>query len=312
LGPGLDAAPAINLDPSVCDELVSLFNTIPFPQSSRSTVVGDGALTIGCVRGADDCESALTYRYTDVARALNNIMERHASDLGITAWSTIVINKNTVSDAHKDRPNVGLSAIMAVGSFQGGGEFVYVDCDPPETHIIKNRLLVIDGKREHKSNPYTGGDRFSVIFFLNSVHKYIKDRAWFVQLGFRLPPIGHMSELIPMPSNMIQTLTNDPMGTPFLVDPVASATHNKIMGRVIDDARLQWLKEQGRTADIIYIVSRPPTLDVLNLIGGASDGEDLRDKTKSLGSRGMILIAVFALTRGQTGRKGGRGKGVGE
>ena len=135
-------------------------------------------------------------------------MERHANDLGIAAWSTIVINKNTVSETHKDRPNVGLSAIMAVGSFQGGGEFVYGDCDPPETHIIKNRLLVIDGKREHKSNPYTGGDRFSVIFFLPCVHSKIKDRAWFVQLDFRLPPIGHMSELIPVSYTHLTLPTN--------------------------------------------------------------------------------------------------------
>ena len=105
-------------------------------------------------------------------------------------WSSIQINKNTVSALHRDSGNLGLSAIALFGNFQAGELIIHGDTKT--TFDDRNTLLIFDGHVPHESRPYTGGDRYSIVVFYHSaVARLARQKRRFLEnVGFCLPDIG--------------------------------------------------------------------------------------------------------------------------
>merc|ERR1712085_127501 len=93
-------------------------------------------------------------------------------------WTTFTINHNWSSKAHRDKNNVGMSMITAMGEFVGGSLVVYNNDDrktKPDQwdirdlsdvteHDIKCKSVFFNGKNIHRTMPFEG-NRTSIIFF---------------------------------------------------------------------------------------------------------------------------------------------------
>merc|ERR1712086_970095 len=93
-------------------------------------------------------------------------------------WTTFTINHNWSSKAHRDKNNVGMSMITAVGKFVGGSLVVYnnddrttkpdqwdiKDLSDVTEHDIKRQVIFFNGKNIHRTMPFEG-TRTSIIFF---------------------------------------------------------------------------------------------------------------------------------------------------
>ena len=83
-------------------------------------------------------------------------------------WSSMQVNKNTISEPHCDTNNIGMSCAMVLFDGPGddvfGGKLYYSDTS--EAIAGGNQLNLFDGSKSHYSLAYTGkGDRWSIIFF---------------------------------------------------------------------------------------------------------------------------------------------------
>merc|ERR1712194_703782 len=93
-------------------------------------------------------------------------------------WTTFTINHNWCSKAHRDKNNVGMSMITAVGDVVGGSLVVYNNDDrktrPDQwdirdlsdvtEHDIKRQAIFFNGKNIHRTMPFEG-TKTSIIFF---------------------------------------------------------------------------------------------------------------------------------------------------
>ena len=98
-------------------------------------------------------------------------------------WSSMQVNKNTISEKHRDEHNVGMSVALLAGDFFGGGLVI-------EGHpglFDAGVLSKFDGMQEHWSLPFKG-TRFSIIFFNHrTVDKIpLSARPVLEELGYQL------------------------------------------------------------------------------------------------------------------------------
>jgi len=76
------------------------------------------------------------------------------------AWTSVQVNRDAIASEHRDSNNVGLSVFGPMGSFSGC-EFVLADSG--EEFGSRNRVLLVSGKRPHKSRDFVGR-RYSLVF----------------------------------------------------------------------------------------------------------------------------------------------------
>ena len=160
------------------------------PKSSRKYVKGHSAF-IGTFRtGISKC--TLTPEGTEIALTLNTVLRHYMPDFRFTS---IVVNRGTQSQKHKDKKNCGESVITALGGFTGGDLEIWDPSSssetPDHTIPIHNRLLTFNGSvRPHKNSDWEG-ERWSIIWF---TYKASLSRQWLAtelqdleHLGFNLP-----------------------------------------------------------------------------------------------------------------------------
>jgi len=95
--------------------------------------------------------------------AREKVRARYGIDFPFTS---ICINKNYQARAHKDRGNMGPSAIMGVGDYKGGALLTWNAGDEEiQKHSIRNSVLLFDGNCLHAVEPYDGKERYSLVFF---------------------------------------------------------------------------------------------------------------------------------------------------
>lgn len=90
-------------------------------------------------------------------------------------FTSICINKNYNAAPHVDVGNYGPSAIIALGDFKGGQLQLWPGKKKTKqvcTVDIRNKLLLFNGNHLHSAKPFSGKDRYSVVFF--TVKKYDK------------------------------------------------------------------------------------------------------------------------------------------
>ena len=84
---------------------------------------------------------------------------------GFTCTS-ICLNKNYAAKPHKDKGNLGPSAIIALGSFRKGRLLYWDSQDDNSQKIdIRNNMILFNGNRTHAVEPYIGKERYSIVFF---------------------------------------------------------------------------------------------------------------------------------------------------
>ena len=92
------------------------------------------------------------------------------------AFTSISVNHGYAARKHRDCYNVGPSMTKAFGDFEGGRLLYWADddgtvscADLPMAQAISfesNREMVLfDGRRCHAVTPFTGGSRYSIVFF---------------------------------------------------------------------------------------------------------------------------------------------------
>ena len=158
------------------------------PKSPRKYVMGHSAFIGAFRRGIS--KWSLTPEGSDIAIALNTVLRNYRPDFRFTS---LVVNRNTQSQKHKDTKNCGASVIAAVGDFTGGDLEIWLDPDSetPTTIPIRNRLVSFFGYRNFHKNNHWEGERWSIIWF---IYKSSLTRKWLAtelqeleHLGFNLP-----------------------------------------------------------------------------------------------------------------------------
>jgi len=81
-------------------------------------------------------------------------------------YNTITLNKNVKARLHKDGSNVGISMIVAIGDFTGGGLYVEnLETGEMELHDIKYNPVYFNGYlSQHETEEFTG-ERYSIIYY---------------------------------------------------------------------------------------------------------------------------------------------------
>tara|TARA_R110000751_G_scaffold210731_1_gene314433 strand:+ start:206 stop:703 length:498 start_codon:yes stop_codon:yes gene_type:complete len=81
-------------------------------------------------------------------------------------FTSIQFNKNNKAKKHKDGKNVGVSYIIGLGDYTGGGLIVYdADGKKSKTHDIKNKFFKFNGSiHPHETAPFKG-ERYTLVFY---------------------------------------------------------------------------------------------------------------------------------------------------
>ena len=126
-------------------------------------------------------------QYTTSAYSRNNpvlfrlLQEFAAKEVPAFSYTTIVVNKNVVTNPHVDQYNIGPTLILGIGSFKGGALVVR-----NQTFDISNhKWLYFWGKDEHYNTPIQrGGHKITITLFTllppyasnsPSTHRRIRD-----------------------------------------------------------------------------------------------------------------------------------------
>mmetsp|Transcript_82440 Transcript_82440/g.145454 ORF Transcript_82440/g.145454 Transcript_82440/m.145454 type:complete len:523 (+) Transcript_82440:64-1632(+) len=131
--------------------------------------------------------------------------------------TSIQLNRNYAAREHVDGNNLGPSWLIALGDFTTGGELFVEDPAGSEVHRLRddvwsgntwrlrqgelcrgkslqahNCWARFDGRRMHFVREYSGGDRYSLVFFCAARHMTVPPiaRATLMELGFPLPLPG--------------------------------------------------------------------------------------------------------------------------
>ena len=163
-------------------------------------------------------------------------------------YTSIQLNRGYACKLHVDSNNVGPSAIIAVGNFEGGDLWIMDedgDCPqqiteamkgwpgkpgttiPGRTVSVKNRIVYFNGNRPHKTFPFTD-ERMSLVFFTTSAWRKMhqKTRAELERLGFPLPDglpecsIARSAVASGMPRGKAATYQYQPSGKRECLRPV--------------------------------------------------------------------------------------------
>ena len=108
--------------------------------------------------------SANTLKYPEFYEHLKQLMHSHDPDFKFT---TITVNKNFKCLPHYDGNNVGDSYIIGLGDYKHGEINV-----EGKKYDIHNKFLTFNGsKMKHWVEPWTGGDRYTLVYYNNKNYK---------------------------------------------------------------------------------------------------------------------------------------------
>ena len=199
------------------DRILEKLRSIPWRASARYNVKGFGY----CI-GASSCTrgpyiTKMSDDMIELCKLINRILGALIND-DTFKWSSIQINKNTISDWHRDKGNLGLSAIALFGEFKKGELILHLV--PKISFSKRNTFLFFDGHVPHESKPFTGPERYSIVLFYHSTCNMLSDknRQFLADIGFRLPSLTDRYPIMSVLSWSINA-TVDFLPTACIVDP---------------------------------------------------------------------------------------------
>lgn len=106
-------------------------------------------------------------RYTESSQANSNpvlykmLKQLAAAEVPDFSYTTIQVNKNVVTNPHRDKFNVGPTVILGLGNFRGADLVV---CEQ-QYKLSCHRWLYFWGKDEHYNTPLTYGTKYTITLF---------------------------------------------------------------------------------------------------------------------------------------------------
>ena len=147
-----------------------------------------------------------TRRHGSLTKYLTAMFRHHCGHE--IEFSSMTVAKDLCTDAHKDRFNLRNSRnlVLTVGEFEGGGiwqegereGFPCMAVQTSEDTVVKgyvmpvkNVIVKVDPKKLHKTMPWTGGPKWTIIAHTVGQHQKLEDghRRDLRELGFPLPEV---------------------------------------------------------------------------------------------------------------------------
>ncbi|CAE8709142.1 unnamed protein product [Polarella glacialis] len=127
-------------------------------------------------------------------------------------FTTICVNKGYKAKRHRDVNNIGPCACRALGDFTGGSLLHWPrDAGPRVVKDVKDldladavtidhtkKFHVFHGMRAHEVTPYSGGTRYSLVYFTATGYTWLEDHLkvdLYDKYGLELPPPELLEEL---------------------------------------------------------------------------------------------------------------------
>lgn len=148
--------------------------------------------TIGLLRDrtGDIHLTKATIRYPAVVEILNRwLTERLPKEVQSFKFTTLNLNKNYAATRHRDGNNFGPSIIKGFGDYKQGELNVFPSDDravkdldklPQGDRVtvdIKKNLVMFNGNSAHEVNDYSGGDRYSIVYFTIGCHSKMTEEC---------------------------------------------------------------------------------------------------------------------------------------
>lgn len=171
--------------------LLSFLNQMHFDQSTRLGRTHK-TLMLGliCARGKRDATISSASR-TASGRALTAALGKFIEiEMPEFRFTTIHVNKDWCGALHTDRNNLGPSVMYCVGKHEGGDLWT-LDGQTFKRQRTKDTWVEFDGNQPHMTYPYTGGPRYSIVYYTQARIATTPPSeelcAEGIELGIRLP-----------------------------------------------------------------------------------------------------------------------------
>ena len=203
----INLQPALQLTDAERVTLLEIMNTIVFTSSFREAIKGD-SICIGASVDSGTLNPKVTRATSYNEHAIRALLTFITSAKWCPAdlyFSSAALNFNTIAEDHVDFNNEGPSLALGLtdspASFEGGEiEFLcngkwklvnkklVVESGVWKRHDLFRFPIVFDGCSPHRSRPFSGGCRFSIILFYHTACDALGEHDWaFLRsLGFRL------------------------------------------------------------------------------------------------------------------------------
>ena len=161
----------------IVKKILEIFKNMKFPvkkpykDKTRQNILKEDveeieAFVLGKVRAYDKphlVDSVKNIKFPHLKELLEKLVKTHNPHF---KYTSIQINKSVGTDWHFDRGNRGLSYLLAIGNYTGGGVVVKLPNGKEKLYRNKNKWILMDGHRlEHKSEGHKGGDRYAIIYY---------------------------------------------------------------------------------------------------------------------------------------------------
>lgn len=130
-----------------------------------------------------------------LTRLVANFVFHHVPGL---PFCSLALAHSSEAGAHED-PNVGLSAVVALGRFTGGRLWTYdVAADRIRTHVAKRKFALFNAREPHGTESFRGGPRYTITAYIHVRAHTARSNVCseLSRLGFRLP-VGGLAQALP-------------------------------------------------------------------------------------------------------------------
>jgi len=141
------------------DRLLTELQSLRWPAKNQRPLLSSDRYLVLLSSTADDC-------YGTLRQMCSDLMEWADPNY---YYSAIAVTKNFVSSPHIDDLDRSYGYALALGDFSGG-ELCVDSVDDDGIHRVvcvetRNRIARVDGRNVHWVRSFTGGDRYSLIFY---------------------------------------------------------------------------------------------------------------------------------------------------
>jgi hypothetical protein len=146
--------------PTMFDRLIAILKKRPLPTNKYRTTAGEGksqAFGIVRQRNGSYTGSRLNFERLDVYSEILDLSKKILPPE--FSFQSIQVNQNYRSQPHKDKGNLGVSAIVGFGDYVGGA----LNIDGQDVDI-RHKLIFFDGSELLHFTQAWEGDRYSLVF----------------------------------------------------------------------------------------------------------------------------------------------------
>ena len=184
--------------------LGNLLRELAWPNRARSAAAAARAATgarprlqlgMAISRSAGPCLSTDSRARPVLTRLVAEFVSYHAPGL---PFCSLALAHSSEAGAHED-PNVGETALVALGRFAGGRLWTYdVAADSIRTYVVKRKFVLFNAREPHGTTSFRGGPRFTITAYIHKRANTARAKlcSELVRLGFRLP-VGGLAQALP-------------------------------------------------------------------------------------------------------------------